>query len=207
MLHPLYPACQLGFVPPSCSLQSVPHPVSKSSVPLALLKLPLGNLTPYTKPESACSCGRTHTRHTYKHEAKDQHMQLAVFWNVSKGVWGGGHLVFILPSPSSASRISSSSLIGDLLCRSQSPSDVAKGEWDPLLSPPPFLSCRVSIHMRDHPIHPHLGDYTIFFPCHSPLYLQLRTSVPWLQQPLLFTLSLVPADALNCCLDFINQTH
>lgn len=74
----LYP-CQLDFVPPSCSLQSVPHPVSKSSVPLALLKLPLGNLTPYRKPESACSHRRTHTRHTYKHGEKDQHMQLAVF--------------------------------------------------------------------------------------------------------------------------------
>lgn len=74
-------------------------------------------------------------------------------------------------------------------------------------TPPPFLSCRVSIHMQDHPIHPHLGDYTIFFPCHSPLYLQLRTSVPGLQQPLLFTLSLIPADALNCYLELVNQTH
>lgn len=59
--------------------------------------------------------------------------------------------------------------------------------------------------MQDHPIHPHLGDYTIFFLCHSPLYLQPRTSVPGLQQPVLFTLSLMAADALNSYSEHVKQ--
>lgn len=58
-----------------------------------------------------------------------------------------GHLAFILPAPSSFSTISGGSLIGDLLCRSQSLPDVAKGEWDPLFSPS-FLQSK----------HPHGGS-------------------------------------------------
>lgn len=52
-------------------------------------------------------------------------------------------------SPSSVSRISGGSLIGDLLCGSQSLSDVAKGEWDPLFSSS-FLQTK----------HPHAGYTT-----------------------------------------------
>lgn len=59
----LYPAWQLFSAPPA-SLQSLPHPDSQSRVSLALLKLPLGNLTPSTKPEMAELPTHTH-KHTH----------------------------------------------------------------------------------------------------------------------------------------------
>lgn len=47
----------------------------------------------------------------------------------------GGHLAFILPAPSSVSRISGGSLIGDLLCRSQSSVWRGEGRVGPTLFP------------------------------------------------------------------------
>lgn len=64
------------------------------------------------------------------------------------------------------------------------------GRVGPTFSP---LSCRVSINTEDHPIHPHLGDYTAFFPCyracHSSQYLQQRTSAQGIQLSLVYILS------------------
>lgn len=137
LLCPLYPAWQLCCAPPSF-LQSLPHPDSQSSASLALLKLPLGNLTPYTKPEMpevpTHAHRRTHACMTQTHAGNSLYFKCGV------------HLAFILPAPSSVSEISGGSLIGDLLCRSQSPSNVAKGEWDPLFSSS-FLQTK----------HPHAG--------------------------------------------------
>lgn len=74
LLCPLYPAWQLCCAPPSV-LQSLLHQDSQSRVSLALLKLPLGNITPYTKPEMpeapTHARRRTHARtqkKTGKHE-------------------------------------------------------------------------------------------------------------------------------------------
>lgn len=142
-------SAQLG--PPPRSLQSVPHPASKSSVSLTLLKLPLGNLTPYAKPETKEVHTRTGRRTRARTRKKNKTKNTRRNTNTRKATGCilnvGGHLAFILPAPSSVSRISSSSLIG-LLCRSQSPSDVAKGEWDPLFPPLSFLQSK----------HPHAGS-------------------------------------------------
>lgn len=141
LLCPLYPAWQLCCALPSF-LQSLPHPDSQSRVSLALLKLLLGNITPYTKPETPEAPTHAHRRT----HARTQDRQTQTHAGNPLDFKCGGHLAFILPAPSSVSRISGGSLIGDLLCRSQSLSDVAKGEWDPLFSSS-FLQTK----------HPHAG--------------------------------------------------
>lgn len=113
-----------------------------------LLKLALGNLIPYTKPEMPKVPTRrnVHTSAPTNTDKHDKHSdKLTVMW-----MWGSPG--FVLPAPSSVSGIVriaigiGSLLIRDLLCRSQSLFDAAKGEWDPLF--PPFLQSK----------HPHAGS-------------------------------------------------
>lgn len=110
---------------------TLPYPDSQSRVSLALLKLPLGNLTPNTKPEMPEVPTHTHKHtqsHTRKHRQTKTHVK-RTHCTLNVGVtW--------LCSPSSLLHHwrKVSSVIGDLLRRSQSLFDEAKGVWDPLFS-------------------------------------------------------------------------
>lgn len=170
LLCPLYPSWQLCRAPPS-SLQSLPHPDSQSRVSLALLKLPLGNLTPCTKPEMPEVPTRAHRcTHAcaHKHGQTQTHAsQLTVFW-----MWGSPGFY----SPCSLLRQQDKWWLSDRRFTLQEPIVCLTWQRESGTHSFPPLSCRVSIHTQDHPIHPHLGDYTIFFPCHSSQYLQQHTS-------------------------------
>lgn len=151
LLCPLCPSRRLCRAPPS-SLQSLPHPDSQSRTCVAVLKLPLGNSTPCTKPEMSELPAHA-SRGSHLQPTWDTHAQPGVFWML------GGHLAFILPTPSSVSWISCGSLIGDLLHGNQSLPDISKGERVPLFF---FtLSCSRNMHTYHHPFHLHLGDYTL----------------------------------------------
>lgn len=161
LLCPLYPSQRLSRAPPS-SLQSLPHRDSQSRTCLAVLKLPLGNLTPYRKPEMPGTRARA---------SRGAHLLTRANANGARStrhvLHVGGHLAFILAAPSSVSRISCGSLIGDLLHGNQSLPDVSTAERVPLLFYS-FLQYKTSTH---HPLHLHLGDYTL-----QLSYLQQHTS-------------------------------
>lgn len=160
LLCPLYPSQRLCCAAPS-SLQSLPLPDSQSRMCLAVLKLPLGNLIPDTKPE---------TQGIPNHASRGPHLQIRANMHNSAyfECWG---------SPGFYSPHSPLCQLDRLWL-----SDRRFAPWEPIAAwcvdkesgshSFSIPSCSINIHTY-HPFHLHLGDYTLqlsYLPQHTSFW-------------------------------------